>query len=989
MALLIQGNTTLNAGSKGDKGDDGLNGGANPNIIVATSVVEITTAGVGAIIDIQDDITLLANYTPPENQTWWFSSGKIDLDTYKITGVETHIIPRGDRLALDCFSGELDGTWRVSSDIYGTSFGMLGDGNIATDNKQAFIAALWVVNSKGGNLLIPKGEYYLSIFPATEFSRTEPQNGYVIGRYQDNVNLIGIGLPTLQVIPHAINGGEFLKIQETTNSSISGFKIIGDRLTHTYTQDLALTTAATANGNIIATDLNTGTVYTIPVTLSNADTNRTEIATYFNNRAEFTASVQPTSTIDVVRVVPTTAGLDLAWLYNFSVDQNGTGCGLYKSGDDNENGHGVHIFSNCNQVEVHNNIIHEWIGDAVIAGGDVQFQTFLTDSNFTLGTTIDETGTLVTDADFMYSDLYDITGQNFIDAPWYFLTGTSFGGSSGLRHWEYWAVYYDGTANDGDKTQGFIDKSPMQDFYKRVELDPEYASQYEQIRIVAYTKEPTKTIGLQIRPSKVGFDVTIRNNDLGFCRRQGISNPDSHTWIYRNRIHDIGVTPPGFGIDIEDGYRFLSNIVIEENIFTNNRFGDIILKECEHIRIIGNMFEAPTRADWFGDANNTNPIVPAIYAPTARYTIIEGNQIANSYVEAGRRCSMSGNQIRNGHLSFFSMNCNVSNNIFSDTKVSYSQGTGVDGDENGTVFFDNNYFYITNVWVNWFIHDFGSISHTNTKVIVNDISELGDGITEDISRIESGNGTQYFSRTLTKSVSDNSYGSMNGFILKDLKAYTANRGGTYGAGVNLYNNNIKNSEFSTAINFENGLPRDFEIVNTKINGGINFDLDQYTSANAGYESTSSNTEIIIKQNTHLLIDDVEDVNSASDRVIRTGVKDVNFIMSDSTIEIKVACTGEIFDFAHYGDTLIKNCKIISYVTAKVIDTTGFTTDTITFKDVDTENVTFNLRAGDKLLYTKPNTNCPSYIDNATALAALGEGYYYKDTTTSKFEVTIN
>ena len=69
-----------------------------------------------------------------------------------------------------------------------------------------------------------------------------------------------------------------------------------------------------------------------------------------------------------------------------------------------------------------------------------------------------------------------------------------------------------------------------------------------------------------------------------------------------------------------------------------------------------------------------------------------------------------------------------------------------------------------------------------------------------------------------------------------------------------------------------------------------------------------------------------------------------------------------------------------------------TTGDITFIDCDFTG--FNatpviLRAGDTLLYTKPNTNCPSYVDNATALAALGEGYYYKDTTTSKFEVTIN
>lgn len=44
--------------------------------------------------------------------------------------------------------------------------------------------------------------------------------------------------------------------------------------------------------------------------------------------------------------------------------------------------------------------------------------------------------------------------------------------------------------------------------------------------------------------------------------------------------------------------------------------------------------------------------------------------------------------------------------------------------------------------------------------------------------------------------------------------------------------------------------------------------------------------------------------------------------------------------------------------------------------------------GNLIKYTKPNSACPSYADNATALAALGEGFFYKDTTTGKFEITI-
>ena len=92
---------------------------------------------------------------------------------------------------------------------------------------------------------------------------------------------------------------------------------------------------------------------------------------------------------------------------------------------------------------------------------------------------------------------------------------------------------------------------------------------------------------------------------------------------------------------------------------------------------------------------------------------------------------------------------------------------------------------------------------------------------------------------------------------------------------------------------------------------------------------------------------------------------------------------------NFGTKVFNKCTIRTDRLATTIDlNTQATNGAVTFIDCEFENVTITPRVGDKILYTKPNSNCASYVDNATALTALGEGYYYKDTTSGKFEVTI-
>ena len=78
MAILKQGQTTLNAGSKGDKGDAGVSGGSNPNINPVTNLAEFQSAliDVNNLIEIREDIQLTGNLTIPNGKELIFSTVK-------------------------------------------------------------------------------------------------------------------------------------------------------------------------------------------------------------------------------------------------------------------------------------------------------------------------------------------------------------------------------------------------------------------------------------------------------------------------------------------------------------------------------------------------------------------------------------------------------------------------------------------------------------------------------------------------------------------------------------------------------------------------------------------------------------------------------------------------------------------------------------------------------------------------------------------------
>ena len=87
-------------------------------------------------------------------------------------------------------------------------------------------------------------------------------------------------------------------------------------------------------------------------------------------------------------------------------------------------------------------------------------------------------------------------------------------------------------------------------------------------------------------------DITIRNNEFSYNRRQGISVVGGvRILIHNNEIHHTSGTPPQFGIDIESLKYESRDIIIRQNTFHNNRGGDIVNTDGKNVLIEYNTLE--------------------------------------------------------------------------------------------------------------------------------------------------------------------------------------------------------------------------------------------------------------------------------------------------------------------------------------------------------------------------------------------------------------
>jgi len=87
-------------------------------------------------------------------------------------------------------------------------------------------------------------------------------------------------------------------------------------------------------------------------------------------------------------------------------------------------------------------------------------------------------------------------------------------------------------------------------------------------------------------------DVHFHHNTLVGNRRLGFGYCGGRRWLIEENLFERnGGTAPGYGIDLEDGWEFMLDVVIRNNRFKDNINGDLVICAGSELLIEGNTFE--------------------------------------------------------------------------------------------------------------------------------------------------------------------------------------------------------------------------------------------------------------------------------------------------------------------------------------------------------------------------------------------------------------
>ncbi|RBP88267.1 parallel beta helix pectate lyase-like protein [Cytobacillus firmus] len=137
------------------------------------------------------------------------------------------------------------------------------------------------------------------------------------------------------------------------------------------------------------------------------------------------------------------------------------------------------------------------------------------------------------------------------------------------------------------KDGSFIRADKQIRFYSGESVFPKDADYFRAV----FEAPSIKKVKISRMTVDISKNVTIKNSDIGYNRRQGISLVGSDgVKIYNNHIHHTGGTAPQSGLDIEPGFFPGRDTIIKDNHFTDNKI-QIVLAYGENAVIEGNHFE--------------------------------------------------------------------------------------------------------------------------------------------------------------------------------------------------------------------------------------------------------------------------------------------------------------------------------------------------------------------------------------------------------------
>lgn len=158
-------------------------------------------------------------------------------------------------------------------------------------------------------------------------------------------------------------------------------------------------------------------------------------------------------------------------------------------------------------------------------------------------------------------------------------------------------------------------------------------------------------------------NIVVRNSDIGFNRRQGISVSGAEkVRIENNRIHDMAGTAPESGVDLEGGYMPNQNMQIVNNSFFNNKAYDLILYDGKDALVTGNRMES---RDAIGLASTEH----------FRGAVVKNNRFIGGKILVGPSITFDGNSLDEVYAKFTGPEASIDGMMLLDSTLTLEAET--------------------------------------------------------------------------------------------------------------------------------------------------------------------------------------------------------------------------------------------------------------------------------------------------------------------------
>lgn len=523
--------TTINLPSGG-------NGSGNPNVVIPTTVSDITSAGPNAILEFQSDIRLQADFIPPMNQTWVFETGTLFVDGHRLSGNDTKPITNGSTLAIDASTGTIDGTWQRPEYLFMEAFGVKPDGEIYTTGS---------INNGSNTLTVTGANFdasyigkFISVKGArSDFSDTDIGQKSIVGTI---TNVIDNETVEISVTASATVTNQLVWLG--TDNGTAGVNAL-------YIQNQDSGTTIMPSGDIFTSvdEFRVGNVaskwkFGEGVDDINVKAFGTRIRVIPN-------SLQSSRLIEIVDTHRFTweGGVLIGDhdMHNYS--------NLPLGGDGEDFNIGLWVYSAAYDTTIKNLEIIKFDGTGLTTSGSLQFTNYIQGANYASGQEVSDmtygsvdpvTGQPTADvnAKFAYTtNLIDISTQQFENTRvanptregmrHYSFSGGSFAGWSGLKSPRYWAFYYDDAGTYLGEEKGQSGEQRFYSIYK-------YRDNVKYVRILVERPDDLAEINTQVRAPLNPVGLLLHKVNIYDCLAHGFSNLASGTTVQFGKYARIG-----------------------------------------------------------------------------------------------------------------------------------------------------------------------------------------------------------------------------------------------------------------------------------------------------------------------------------------------------------------------------------------------------------------------------------------------------------------